>query len=198
MQIPIETKQKKSSSPGAGSSLKKLKDIKVGGAGDLVKKLFRPDKPRINNNTGREILFEDPELWPDEVDGSDLLNELKGVFDRFLILPERAETALCLWVAFAWTHDAFSISPILDFRSPTKRCGKSTALRVVHRLVPRPLPSSNISTAALFRSIEYYKPTLLVDEVDTFLKFNDEILTTTLNQYINIIIIILKLKLKSK
>jgi putative DNA primase/helicase len=155
--------------------IKKLKDLKVQGPSDFVKKLFRPNKPRTNNNAGREILFEDPELWPDEVDGSDLLHELKEVFDRFLILPERAETALCLWVAFAWTHDAFSISPILDFRSPTKRCGKSTALRVVHRLVPRPLLTSNISTAALFRSIEYFKPTLLVDEVDTFLKFNDEI-----------------------
>jgi putative DNA primase/helicase len=35
--------------------------------------------------------------------------------------------------------------------------------------------ASNISTAALFRSVEKFEPTLLVDEVDTFLKGNDEL-----------------------
>ena len=38
--------------------------------------------------------------------------------------------------------------------SPTMRCGKSTLLRTIGRLVPRPLPTANITPAAMFRVIE--------------------------------------------
>jgi|TARA_B100001964_G_scaffold243611_1_gene322096 hypothetical protein len=175
--LVVLTEKKDSTWQGIAQSelIKILKSLKVQGATDLVKKAFRSDKPKIGNGKGQEILFEDPEPWPDEVDGSKLLRELKAIFNRFLILPDHADIALSLWILFAWTHDAYAISPILDFRSPTKRCGKSTALRVIARLVPRPLATANISTAALFRSIEYYQPTPIIDEVDTFLKFNEEI-----------------------
>ena len=46
------------------------------------------------------------------------------------------------------------------------RCGKSSLLRWLARVVPRPLPASNISAAALFRVIEAAYPTLLIDELD--------------------------------
>ena len=47
-------------------------------------------------------------------------------------------------------------------------------------LVPKPLSVSNISSSALFRTIEKYCPTLLIDEADTFLT-NDEILRGIIN-----------------
>jgi hypothetical protein len=43
------------------------------------------------------------------------------------------------------------------------------------RLAPRPLLSSNISPAALFRIVEKYCPTLLVDEADSFLRDKEEL-----------------------
>jgi putative DNA primase/helicase len=46
------------------------------------------------------------------------------------------------------------------------RCGKSSLLRWLARVTPRPLPASNISAAALFRVIEAAYPTLLIDELD--------------------------------
>jgi putative DNA primase/helicase len=42
-------------------------------------------------------------------------------------------------------------------------------------LVPKPLASSNITAAAVFRGIEKWRPTLLVDEADTFIKDNDDL-----------------------
>jgi hypothetical protein len=42
-------------------------------------------------------------------------------------------------------------------------------------LVARPLPTSNATTAAIFRTIEKATPTLLIDEADTFLKDNEEL-----------------------
>jgi putative DNA primase/helicase len=41
--------------------------------------------------------------------------------------------------------------------------------------VRRPLPLSNITPAALYRSIEAWQPTLLIDEADTFLQKREEL-----------------------
>ena len=59
--------------------------------------------------------------------------------------------------------------------APEKNCGKSTLLGVLQRLVDTPLPTSNISPAALFRCVEAWQPTLLIDEADTFAKDNEEL-----------------------
>ena len=56
-----------------------------------------------------------------------------------------------------------------------KRCGKTTLLDVLGRLVRRPLPTANVTSSAVFRVVEAYRPTLLVDEADTFLRDNDEL-----------------------
>jgi hypothetical protein len=59
--------------------------------------------------------------------------------------------------------------------APEKRCGKTTLLDVVGLLVPRPLSTANITVAATFRTIEAARPTLLIDEADTFLGTNEEL-----------------------
>ena len=82
---------------------------------------------------------------------------------------------MALWVVLAHAIDTADVAPRLAFTSPVKRCAKTTALNVVGRLVPRALPASNISPAAVFRAIEAARPTLLIDEADTFLKTSDEL-----------------------
>ncbi len=47
-------------------------------------------------------------------------------------------------------------------------------LGVLARLACRPLAVSNIAPAALFRALELWTPTLLIDEVDAFLAEHDE------------------------
>jgi putative DNA primase/helicase len=82
---------------------------------------------------------------------------------------------VALWVLFAHAHEAFDVSPILAITSPTKRCGKSLLEQIVGALLPRALTTSNISPAALFRAIEAYRPSLLIDEGDAFLNFSEEL-----------------------
>ena len=65
--------------------------------------------------------------------------------------------------------------PILDLSSPTKRCGKSSTVIVARHLCRAPLLSGNITPAALFRAVQAWKPTLLIDEADTFAKMHDEL-----------------------
>ncbi len=48
-------------------------------------------------------------------------------------------------------------------------------MSVLQALCCRALSASNISPAALFRSIEKWRPTLLIDEADTFMRQNDEL-----------------------
>jgi len=154
---------------------KKLKGLKLPGASDLVKQAFRTPSENKGNGAGQGVAFNDPEPWPEEVNGAELLDEIKGTIERFCVMSPDASAAISLWVAFAWGHQAFSVSPLLNLTSPTKRCGKSTVLRLVSKLAPRPLVAANISMPALFRTIEMYTPTLLIDEVDVFLKWDDQI-----------------------
>jgi hypothetical protein len=98
------------------------------------------------------------------VDGAALLNRLRQVFRRYVVLPKGADIALPLWVLHAWTMDAGDISPLMVLVSPTKRCGKTSVLIVLYFLTPRSELSSNITAPALFRYIEEVRPTLLIDE----------------------------------
>ena len=85
-----------------------------------------------------------------------------------------ADTA-ALWAAHTYLLDCFGISPRLAITSPEKGCGKTTAFDVLSRIVFRPLPTANASAAAIFRVVELQRPTLLIDEADTFLSENEEL-----------------------
>jgi putative DNA primase/helicase len=100
---------------------------------------------------------------------------LCAAFLRHLALPHGAEVILALWVLHAHTFDSGMVSPRLALKSPEKCCGKTTCLTCLSRLVPRPLTVANITAAAVFRTVEAAKPTILVDEADTFLKGSDEL-----------------------
>jgi putative DNA primase/helicase len=109
------------------------------------------------------------------VDGAALLNNLRRVFRRYVVLPKGADIALPLWVVHTWTMDAGDISPLLVLVSPTKRCGKTSVLILLYFLTPRSELSSNITAPALFRYIQDVRPTLLIDEADSFAKGNEEL-----------------------
>jgi hypothetical protein len=112
--------------------------------------------------------------WSDEVPASDLLDDIKAQFETYIVLPPGAGDALSLWTLHAWTMDAGDTSPFLVLVSPTKRCGKTSVLIVLLYLTPRSELASNISASALFRYVEDVRPTLLIDEADSFLKDNEE------------------------
>ena len=114
------------------------------------------------------------EPWPEPVATGDLLHELIAVYTRYVILPEHAAITMALWDLHAWSIETAYCSPFLMFTSPEMRCGKSTALSLLHWTGPRTILASNISPAALFRYIEAARPTLLIDEGETFLKENEE------------------------
>ncbi len=137
-----------------------------------LRKLDRVNGPGSSNGSGA---FADVEPWPDPVDGAKLLASIARCFAAYVVLPEGAVTALALWVVFAHAHGAFEVSPLLAITSPEKRCGKTTVLMILGRLVPRSLPASNVTPAALFRAVDKWNPTLVIDEADSFLQEREEL-----------------------
>jgi Protein of unknown function (DUF3631) len=113
--------------------------------------------------------------WDIEISGAELLEDIEKAFRRYIVLPAGAGVALALWTLHAWTVDAGDISPFIVLVSPTKRCGKTSALIVLYYLTPRSELASNISASAVFRYVEDVRPTLLIDEADSFVKDNEEI-----------------------
>jgi Protein of unknown function (DUF3631) len=124
---------------------------------------------------GRSISLPEPEPWPTPIDGAALLDGIAEAIGHYVVMSDLARFATALWVVHTFLLDCFGITPRLAVRSPMKRCGKTTLLDVISRLVLRPLPTGSVTAAALFRVVEGYRPTLLVDEADTFLSEADEL-----------------------
>jgi putative DNA primase/helicase len=125
--------------------------------------------------SGQPVNLDSPEPWHEPVDGATLLNALQDTFKRFVMLPPGGYETAALWVMHTYCLDAAYTSPIMGITSPQKRCGKTTLVNIFAALAKRTIPTGNISPASLYRSIECWQPTLLIDEADTFLKNNDEL-----------------------
>jgi len=129
----------------------------------------------VDGPAGQALTLDDPAPWPEPVEAAALLDELEAVFLRFVVLPDGAAAALALWTLHTFAHESAAVSPLLGITSPEKRCGKTTLLSLLTRLTLRALPASNITPAALFRTVERYRPTLIIDEADTFLREREEL-----------------------
>lgn len=118
------------------------------------------------HNQGSQLLEFEPSKEP--VNGEQMMRLLVATIERYVVLPSLGSVAIALWIVRAHAHECFDVNPRLAFLSPEKRCGKSTALEVLSSLTPRALLASNATPASLFRFIEAVKPTLILDEMDTF------------------------------
>jgi putative DNA primase/helicase len=143
-------------------------------ASDL-KRAVKPQATEEASDNNSELVLHEPELWSEEVAGAALLGEIAAVVRRFLSASEHICAAVALWVVYTYAFESFDISPLLAIVSPEKRCGKTTLLILLNALVPRPLATANITAAALFRTVEKFHPTLLIDEADSFATDNEEL-----------------------
>ncbi len=112
----------------------------------------------------------DPAGASDETadEGAALLDDLRAAIGRYVVLPsDEALTAVTLWVAASHIQPALQHAPRLAVVGPTKGCGKSRVLDVLHETVHQPMMTVNTSPAVVFRVIGKNPPTLLVDEADT-------------------------------
>jgi putative DNA primase/helicase len=114
------------------------------------------------------------EPWPTPVDGSALLKELQKHLGCYCVLPKHADVALALWILHTWAFDGFDITPYLAITSPTRRCGKTVLMTMLYWLCCRAKKNDSMSKAAIYRSVEAERPTLVLDEVSWVLDLKDE------------------------
>lgn len=113
--------------------------------------------------------------WHEPIHLASLLTDIAHTIQRFIACEPETAYAATLWIAMTWVIDVVRVSPLAVITAPEKRCGKSQLLSVMRQLVNRPLIISNITPAALFRAMDTWHPTLLVDEVDAFMRDNNEL-----------------------
>ena len=160
---------------------KLLADAGVRGPGRLVSAALRAEEVPTEHGTrgrelqGRAISSQRPAPWHEPVDGAALLTDIVQTIKAHLALTDEAAICVALWILHAHVHQVLKVSPILTITSPQKRCGKTTLLILISCIVPVPLYASSITTASLFRVVEAYYPTLLIDEADAFLGGKEEL-----------------------
>ena len=131
---------------------------------------------RAENAAQEELPFKVDAPWPDPVEPAALLDEIAVTVKRFIVLPTPAAAdAVALWVAMTYVMEAVDVAPLLIISAPERQCGKSLLLSLIGKLAARAIVASNISAAALYRSVEKWTPTLLLDECDAALKDNEEL-----------------------
>lgn len=134
-----------------------------------------------NPDDAHADVVESLEPWSDPVDGAELADAIQATLSRHVTFADQADPiAATLWVFGTYLMDVWRLWPKVLISSPAKRCGKSTLCEVFEAQVHRPLIVANCTAAALFRTIEAFKPTFVLDEADTFLRENPE-LTGILN-----------------
>ena len=149
----------------------KVMNVNVSTLESEVKKRRKVETPEQFTDSLEEEWRIDP--YEGAVNGADLLESLTNTFERHLALPDHGAVVAALWTVHTYCHEWFRFSPRLCYTAPEKGCGKTEALEVHHELVYRRLKFENITTATAFRLIAKHKPTLLLDEFDTYLGKRD-------------------------
>jgi Protein of unknown function (DUF3631) len=102
----------------------------------------------------------------DPVNAATLFAAIESRILHHVAMPAHLAFVCALWIGFSWMHEHATHSPILFVTSPERDSGKSTLIGVVEFLVRRSLSSVGISGPALYRSIEKWRPTFVIDEAD--------------------------------
>ena len=122
-----------------------------------------------------ELPFTEIEPWPEAVEPAQLLTEIAATVRRFIVCDRDTAHAVALWAAMTWFIEVVQVAPLAVITAPEKRCGKSQLLFLLGRLSARAITTSSISPAALYRTIDAWCPTLLIDEADAFMRDNEEL-----------------------
>lgn len=97
-----------------------------------------------------------------------MLDEITRMLDKHIIFPsDEARDSVVLWIAHTYVFDTFSTTPRLSLRSKLPGSGKSMVLDMVGMLGYNTRKGLGLTPATMWRLLEHYKPTLILDEVDT-------------------------------
>jgi hypothetical protein len=109
------------------------------------------------------------------VDAAQLFAAIEARILQHVATPKHLAFVCALWIGQSWIHEHATYSPILFVTSAERDSGKTTLMGIIGFLVRRSLSSVGISAAALYRSIEKWHPTFVIDEADEAFVDNPEL-----------------------
>ena len=133
------------------------------------------ESPDDDPGQGRAVKIADVLPWPEGIEGDRVATGLAASLKKYVVLPDVAADAVALWVLHTWLVEKFIITPRLAVTSPTKGCGKTTVLRFLNQVVRRPKRAGSISPAALFRAVEQFHPTIILDETEKYIEHGSDL-----------------------
>jgi len=129
----------------------------------------RPKKDLPIYYCGIDILEE-----PREIDYKDLLKEVIDFIKSYLELPKESDyLILALWIFHTYIIEKFEATPILYFQG-VKETGKTRAGEVLGALAYKCERLTSPTEATLFRSADYFKTALVIDEIQLWGKNGNE------------------------
>jgi hypothetical protein len=131
---------------------------------------------RKNNSESSKFAIEVVEPYPEAVNVKELLDEILGIVLRYVVIDFEYAIGFTLWVAFTYFTGVVETAPLLVVNAPDSSCGKSVVMAILKYVVAKPLSVANSSMAFVYRSIELWEPTIIFDEIDTFIKANQEVI----------------------
>jgi hypothetical protein len=98
-----------------------------------------------------------------------LFQEIIQCLNTHLETPRPEDlTVIVSWIMHTWIMENFEFTPYLFFYGAYE-CGKTRALEIIQQLAYRSWLATSITSATLYRPVEEWKPTLLLDESETFI-----------------------------
>jgi putative DNA primase/helicase len=133
------------------------------------------DNGKEEDGQGQAVRIPDVTPWLEPVDGDFVATALAAAVKTYAVLPDHTADAIALWVLHTWVMNSFTTSPRLAVTSPTKGCGKTTVLRFLNKVARRPKRAGSLSPSALFRVVDMFQPTILLDETEKYIEHGGDL-----------------------
>lgn len=159
--------------------LAELNDIKLHLALSEVTREFKLSKDKVLSLVHEHKqggLVAEIEPYHEPVTHDEIYTALYSLVHEHMAIDEPLKVAFVLWVIFTYLTDISDFAPIAWITAPERQCGKSTLLGLFERVVNKAYPVINPTQAVIYRVMEQFKPTLLIDEIDTSIKDKKELL----------------------
>ena len=112
-------------------------------------------------------------LPPIESSSEEIYQEIYAELKNYLVLKDDEYSIITLWIMASWLVDDFQTCPYLCLIAP-KSSGKTTVLNILGELAYRSVSAISVTAPSLFRAIEMWHITLLLDEAEFQVKQDTE------------------------
>lgn len=112
----------------------------------------------------------DIEGWGEEVVLADVFALIEQTIRKFFIISDIDAYTCVLWIVHSWFSSGATYYPILAITAPFEGCAKSPLGELICRLSNKGCYLLAPSMSSLFRICDKFSPTLILDELDQYIK----------------------------